>query len=305
MENNLRVYSWNDIVSGNFFPRSQLLAAGYEGTALTVGGFDGAHLGHQALFNAVLGQKNLLPGIITFGTAPKSRLHPESFAGSVYTMEQRLQCFKDAGFAFVVVIDFSGDFGRMDGVTFLQHLKDRLYMAYLAEGTDFRCGYKGAVNIDFLRDFALKNHVQLEVVEPVIAEGVRISSSEIRNSLLEGDFARCRRFLGRNFALGGSCFQWYWHQDSLVGTRLRGPCGCLQILPPAGSYPVILHCRMREMIQKNSGDKLFSCAGKVLVQGESLEMMLPRDFVAGLSVGIPTGRSATEALVVSSLEFTV
>ena len=174
-------------------------------------------------------------------------------------------------------------------------------MAYLAEGTDFRCGYKGAVNIDFLRDFSLKNQVVLEVVDPVIADGVRISSSEIRNSLLEGDFARCRRFLGRNFALGGSCLQWHWRKDSLVGTRRRGPCGCLQILPPAGSYPVVLHCRTREGFHGDSGEKLFSWAGKVLVQGESVELLLPADFAASL----PVACDAAEALVVSSLEFTV
>lgn len=300
MENNLRVYSWNDIVSGNFFPRSQLLAAGYEGTALTVGGFDGAHLGHQALFNAVLEQKHLLPGVITFGTSPKARLHPESFSGSVYTMEQRLQSFREAGFAFVVVIDFSGDFGKMDGVTFLQHLKDQLYMAYLAEGTDFRCGYKGAVNIDFLRDFALKNHVQLEVVEPVIAEGVRISSSEIRNSLLEGDFARCRRFLGRNFALGGSCFQWQWRQDSLVGIRRRGPCGCLQILPPVGSYSVTLHCRLQDRQHKESAEKFFSFAGQAAIQDGVFEMELS----GAVSTELLKENCTAEDLLVSSVEFT-
>ena len=298
MENNLRVYSWNDIVSGNFFPRSQLLAAGYEGTALTVGGFDGAHLGHQALFNAVLGQKNLLPGIITFGTAPKSRLHPESFAGSVYTMEQRLQCFKDAGFAFVVVIDFSGDFGRMDGVTFLQHLKNQLHMAFLAEGTDFRCGYKGAVNIDFLRDFAQQNSLVLEVVAPVIVDGVRVSSSQIRNSLLQGDFSRCRQFLGRNFALGGDCFQWQWEEKSLVGLRKQAPCGCLQILPPAGSYQVTVHCKIQA--KDASIEKAVSFAEKAIIQEESLKMILSEDSRKVLSIGMID----TERVLVSSVEFT-
>lgn len=300
MENNLRVYSWNDIVSGNFFPRSQLLAAGYEGTALTVGGFDGAHLGHQALFNAVLEQKHLLPGVITFGTSPKARLHPESFSGSVYTMEQRLQSFREAGFAFVVVIDFSGDFGKMDGVTFLQHLKDQLYMAYLAEGTDFRCGYKGAVNIDFLKEFSLQNNVVLEVVDPVIAEGVRISSSEIRNSLLEGDFDRCRRFLGRNFALGGSCFQWQWRHDSLVGIRRRGPCGCLQILPPAGSYSVTLHCRLQDRQHKESAEKFFSFVGQAALRDEALEMALPEV----VRTELLKENCTAEDLLVSSVEFT-
>lgn len=298
MESNLRVYSWNDIVSGNFFTRSQLLAQGYEGTALTVGGFDGLHLGHQALFNAVLGQKQLLPGVITFGTSPKAHLHPESFSGSVYTMEQRLQCFREMGFAFVVVIDFSGDFGKMNGVTFLQHLKEQLYMAYLAEGTDFRCGYKGAVNIDFLKEFSLQNDVVLEVVEPVIVGGVRVSSSQIRNSLLQSDFSRCRQFLGRNFALGGNCFQWQWKENSLVGVKKKGPCGCLQILPPAGSYQVTVHCKIKA--KDSSIEKDLSFAEKAIIQEESLKMILSEDICRALS----TGMIDTESVLVDSVEFT-
>ena len=298
MENNLRVYSWNDIISGNFFSRHQLLERGYEGTALTVGGFDGAHVGHQALFNAVLSQKNLLPGIITFGTSPKARLNPESFSGSVYTMEQRLQCFQEAGFAFAVVIDFSGDFGRMDGVTFLQHLKNQLHMSFLAEGTDFRCGYKGAVNIDFLRDFALQNGLTLEVVDPVIVDGVRVSSSEIRNSLLQGDFSRCRQFLGRNFALGGDCFQWQWEDNSLVGMRKQAPCGCIQILPPAGSYQVTVHCKIQA--KDASIEKVISFAENAIIREESLSMILSEDS----SKVLPIGMIGSESVLVSSVEFT-
>ncbi len=241
MNDMLRVYSWDDIVGGTFPTRQQLATAGYEGTALTVGGFDGVHLGHQALFSAVLAQKGFLPGVVTFGISPKARLNPAGFSGAVCTMEQRLQLFREAGFAFVVVIDFSGDFGRMDGVVFLQHLRDRLCMGYLAEGTDFRCGYKGSVNIDSLRVFCQDSGVRLDVVEPVIVEGVRVSSSEIRRSLQDGDFARCRRLLGRNFSLGGCCFDWTWSGDSLLGTRRRGSCGCMQIEPPAECYRVRVH----------------------------------------------------------------
>ena len=298
MENNLRVYSWNDIVSGNFFSRHQLLERGYEGTALTVGGFDGAHVGHQALFDAVLGQKNLLPGVITFGISPKARLNPESFSGSVYTMEQRLQCFQEAGFAFVVVIDFSGDFGRMDGVTFLQHLKNQLHMSFLAEGTDFRCGYKGAVNIDFLRDFAQQNGLVLEVVDPVIVDGVRVSSSQIRNSLLQGDFSRCRLFLGRNFALGGNCFQWQWKENSFVGMRTQAPCGCLQILPPAGSYQVTVHCKIQS--KDASIEKVVSFVEKAIIQDESLKIPLPKEILEDLSDRMID----TERVLVDSVEFT-
>lgn len=265
MNDTLRVYSWDDIASGCFLSFSELAEAGYEGTALTVGGFDGVHLGHQALFSAVMAQKRLLPGVVTFGTSPKARLNPENFAGSVCTMEQRLQLFREAGFAFAVVIDFSGDFGRMEGVVFLQHLRDNLYMRYLAEGTDFRCGYKGSVNIDFLRAFSQENGIRLDVVEPVIAEGVRVSSSEIRRSLLEGDLLRCSRLLGRNFSLGGNCFSWSKTGDSLLGRRRRGPCGCMQVLPPDGSYQVVLHWK----------DGKAFLRGQAVIQGESFRFTSP------------------------------
>ncbi len=274
MSDMLRVYSWDDIVGGGFPTRPQLASAGYEGTALTVGGFDGVHLGHQALFSAVMAQKKLLPGVVTFGIAPKARLNPEKFSGSVCTMEQRLRLFREAGFAFVVVIDFSGDFGRMDGVVFLRHLQDRLGMSYLAEGVDFRCGYKGSVNIDFLRTFSQRAGVRLEVVEPVIAEGVRVSSSEIRRSLQDGDFARCRRLLGRNFSLGGCCFDWTWRGDSLLGIRRRGACGCLQVQPPDECYRGRAHCGRRGKAAS------FSFDGTVIVREGNVEMIpaSPVDF---------------------------
>lgn len=265
MNDALRVYSWDDIASGAFLSPEELAAAGYEGTALTVGGFDGVHLGHQALFSAVMAQKRLLPGVVTFGTSPKARLNPEHFAGSVCTMEQRLNLFREAGFAFTVVIDFSGDFGRMEGVVFLQHLRDNLSMRYLAEGTDFRCGYKGSVNIDFLRSFARETGVRLDVVEPVIAEGVRVSSSEIRCALLEGDLVRCSRLLGRNFSLGGSCFDWSQEGASLLGTRRRGPCGCMQVLPPDGTYQAVLYWKDGKSFQR----------GQVVIQGEILRFTSP------------------------------
>ncbi len=274
MSDVLRVYSWDDIVGGSFPTRQQLAAAGFEGTALTVGGFDGVHLGHQALLSAVLVQPRLLPGVVTFGISPKARLNPAGFAGAVCTMEQRLQLFREAGFAFVVVIDFSGDFGRMDGVVFLQHLRDRLCMSYLSEGTDFRCGYKGAVNIDSLRAFCQDSGVRLDVVEPVIVEGVRVSSSEIRRSLKDGDFARCRRLLGRNFSLGGCCFDWTWRGDALLGVRRRGACGCVQIEPPAECYRVRVHCG-----RQGTGG-VVSLDGTAIVREGVMEMIpaSPMDF---------------------------
>ena len=148
MKDSFAVYSWDDIVSNKFPCEDAIFKSGFQGTALSVGGFDGVHLGHQELLKKVLDRKNLLPGVVTFSNLPASFKNPSNYNGSVCTLQQKIEFFKGMGFCFVVVIDFSYEFGKMDGNKFLSILKDCLSMRFMAEGTDFRCGYKGSFDID-------------------------------------------------------------------------------------------------------------------------------------------------------------
>ena len=89
MKESFAVYSWDDIVSNKFPSEDAIFKSGFQGTALSVGGFDGVHLGHQELLKKVLERKNLLPGVVTFSNLPASFKNPSNYNGSVCKLQQK------------------------------------------------------------------------------------------------------------------------------------------------------------------------------------------------------------------------
>lgn len=262
------IYNWNDIVSHRWAGPG-VECYGCTGTALTVGGFDGAHTGHFALFRAVLSRRTLLPGIITFAVPPRAVTCPDSFNGSVYTLKQRLDIFREAGFAFVVVIDFSSEFGRMEGRHFLSVLIKSLAMKYLAEGPDFRCGCYGAMDIPQIARFFQIQGLELQVIAPVMENGVRVSSSLIRSAVEKGDLHYVSRLLGRPFCL--DCSGYTWTQSDTPGVFHGVPGkyrhGDYQVVPAEGCYTVQVTGRFQH--------EVVTAEARVTCSGRSLEISSP------------------------------
>lgn len=238
MDGDFIVYSWNDVLDGKFPGRTLLAEKGFSGTALTVGGFDGVHLGHMALLDSVLSQEGLLPGIVTFSAPPASVTRPASFCGSLYTLRQRLDIFRRKGFGFAVVIDFSDEFGRMEGNIFLSVLKEYLSVAFIAEGPDFRCGYRGSFGMDSLRSVLPGMGVVLAEIPPVIVDGVRVSSTRIRDAVRSGCFARASELLGRSFALDCASLDCVLHDGAF--SLVVPDKGNWQLLPPDNRYDALV-----------------------------------------------------------------
>lgn len=239
MAHGFSVYSWDDVLSekfaGTILKRTDT-PGDFSGSALTVGGFDGVHLGHMALMDAVLSQNGLLPGVVTFSSPPASVIRADKFVGTVYTLGQRLDVFRAKGFAFAVVIDFSDEFGRMKGSVFLSVLKERLSMAFIAEGQDFRCGHNGCFGMDELRLLLPKMDVSLAEIPPVFIGGRRVSSTRIRDAICEARFSDAASLLGRPFALDLTAFRPV-QDDSSVAFTLSG-FDVWQVMPPDGVYDV-------------------------------------------------------------------
>ncbi len=224
----LQVFSWEELVQGKFPP-----AWRQQGTALTVGSFDAFHAGHAALVDAVLQQKDFVPGIVMFRNPV--RAFEKDFAGSVSSLSQRLDFCKQKGLSFAVVIDFSPEFSKIKGTNFLQTLVDCCNMKVLAEGKDFRCGYKGACTMKELSSLAEELSFSLLEVPDVLLDGQRVSSSRIREAVLAQDFVLAQKMLLRPFAY--SCEDADWREESgwYVAERLPR-----QLLPPDGTYEVVL-----------------------------------------------------------------
>ena len=227
-KNSFAVYTWEQIADGRFAS-----AWKEQGTALTIGSFDGPHFGHEALFQAILAQENLVPGVITFSRSLRGLKNAADYAGDVATLSQKLQFFEQKGFTFAVVIDFSSDFARMQGTEFLSKLIAGCNMKCLVEGKDFCCGYQGATDVAQIMDFSHQQYVAFMAIAPILHEGEKISSSRIRAALAAGDVRKANDMLHHPFAL--DCAGWDWKRD---GDTLTAKKAGMQVLPKDGDYRV-------------------------------------------------------------------
>ena len=244
----LRVYSWADIQEGGLPDEWK-----EKGSALSVGSFDALHRGHLALIDAVLAQKKLVPGIVLFRRS--FRGEDGSFLPSALSLKQRLEFLEDRGVRFVVVLDFSPALARTDGSLFFKTLVRACKLRYLAEGQDFRCGWKGSFARDAIADLAEQEGFSFDVIGDVEVAGERASSSRVRAAVASADFALARELLGRPFAY--DCRRLRFAKDA---ARLTG----CQVCPPDGEYAV-------EAVFSDGRTAGCQCR----IQDGSLSLMLP------------------------------
>lgn len=229
----MTVLSWNDVLNSAqpLFP---------QGTALSVGSFDGPHRGHCALFNAVFSaaeKESLVPGIVTFTKALPGIKHPVSYAGDIATLSERLNQYKNKGFDFVVLVDFDDSFSRMGGEVFFTVLMNKLNMRFIAEGQDFRCGYKGSYGMAEITDFILQKGIRAQFLDLVQTDGKRISSSEVRRQIQKGNFSLVTELLERPFLLEIPETSYLIEKKTFVVKRSL----LYQVSPETGSYKVLLN----------------------------------------------------------------
>ena len=226
----MKIFSWEQIAAGDFPAEWR-----ETGCALSVGTFDGFHLGHKALVDSISESTGLVKGLVTFNKSYSSYSDPSG--GNVYSLPQKISAAESMGLDFAVVIDFSPDFVRMDGQLFMSVLVEKCGMRFIAEGRDFRCGYKGSMDMDAIEKFAAEKNVVVKKLGDVLCGGERISSSRIKMAVQSGDFSLAREMLGKDFAY--DCSTLVFEKKS-AGVFAANVSGGGQILPKDGSYTVTL-----------------------------------------------------------------
>lgn len=250
----LRVYSWADMQEGEI-PKVWK----EKGVALAAGSFDALHLGHISLIEAVLAQKKLIPGIVLFRSP--FRGEDGSSLPSVMSLRQRLEFLEERGIRFVVLLDFSPALARTDGMAFFETLIRACNIRYLAEGKDFRCGWKGAFGSGEIADLASAEGFSFDVIDDVEVAGERASSSRVRAAVASADFVLAKEILGRPFSY--DCRQMRWDGGDGLTARLTGR----QVCPPDGEYAVETAL---------SDGRTASC--QCQIQDGSLILMLPQEY---------------------------
>jgi riboflavin kinase / FMN adenylyltransferase len=176
-------------------------------TVVTLGVFDGLHLGHQEIMKTVVERANALsavPTVITFDPHPRAVLHPENSPPMLQTLDQRLGSFEVLGIEQAIVIRFNRDFASTDAEKFLREvIFQRLKAQEVYLGKGFAFGKNRAGNIDLLKKISVELGFVAEEVPEIQLRGQRISSSQIRRLLAEGKVNLARRMLGRPYGVEG------------------------------------------------------------------------------------------------------
>lgn len=176
-------------------------------TVLTLGVFDGLHLGHQRIMRTVVeraGATGAHATAITFDPHPRAVLHPESAPPLLQTLDQRLANFEVLGIEQAIVIAFSKDFAANPAEDFLRDIvHDRLHAKEVYLGKGFAFGKDRGGNIELLRKMSAELGFFADEVPEVRLRERRISSSAIRKLLANGRVNLVRRMLGRPYGVEG------------------------------------------------------------------------------------------------------
>ena len=177
-------------------------------TVLTLGVFDGLHLGHQLIVRTVVErarEAGAVPTVITFDPHPRAVLHPESAPPLLQTFDQKVEALSLLGVEQTIVISFTREFARVRAEEFLRDVvRERLQAREVYLGRGFAFGHEREGNIELLRRVSREQGFFADEVPEVRLRGQRISSSRIRGLLAEGRVNLARRMLGRPYGVEGA-----------------------------------------------------------------------------------------------------
>ena len=173
---------------------------------LTIGVFDGVHLGHQCLISLLTEQarqQNLLSGVVTFHQHPQEVLSPQTKLPFLTDLTTRANLLKNEGVEAIITLSFTRELAQLNAHHFVSLLKKYLRMRGVVTGPDFALGRNREGSTDTLRALGQDMNFSVIVIPPVMVNGEVVSSTAIRKALADGDMKRVINLIGRPFSLHG------------------------------------------------------------------------------------------------------
>ena len=212
----------------------------HRGAAITIGSFDGIHLGHGALIASTCGIAKQLARpamMLTFEPLPREFLLPQDPPSRLTDLRERWRVLERSELHYACVLRFDSKLRSLSGEEFVALLADRFQASAVVVGQDFRFGRGGAGSIGLLRAAAEAGRFALELVPSVCIADARVSSSAVRVALAAGDFAKARDLLGRVYSMRGRVVR-----GEQLGRRLGYPTANIRMrrlkLPLSGIFAV-------------------------------------------------------------------
>jgi riboflavin kinase/FMN adenylyltransferase len=206
---------------------------------ISVGNFDGLHLGHQKILRQVIESadaQQAISGVITFDPHPLKVLRPGQAPPLVETINQRMERFAAIGLEAALVLRFDRALAALSPEEFVRGvLIEELRTAAVLVGQNFRFGHRQEGNVETLTQFGQRFGFSVQIVEPVVLDGEFVSSSAVRSAVAEGRVAHAARLLGRPFALTGQIVRGAGRGASIVFPTLN-LAPEQELLPKVGVY---------------------------------------------------------------------
>jgi riboflavin kinase/FMN adenylyltransferase len=244
----MELLSWDELQANRSYVRTK--------AALTIGVYDGLHLGHRKLIeHTVNSAGGLFPVVVTFAGNPHAVLYGPEAKKDILTPDQKNSIIKSLGVKLTVVIDFSLNFSKMSAKIFFKALVAPFQVKKIVVGDNFHFGKNREAGHETLKKMCTEIGAFLEVVETVHFRNLRVSSTRIRHAISEGNFDDVRMMLLDDYCVTIPPDAGEWKgADSLIIRKST----LSQIVPLAGCY----HCRI------NTGDGMKE--GIVRIGKESL-----------------------------------
>ena len=199
--------------------------------ALTVGNFDGIHIGHRAMLLHLAENarsRNLIPCVLTFEPHPREFFTPSSAPARLSNLREKLEAFALLGMERTHICRFNRSFADISAQDFIERVICRALNAkWLLVGEDFRFGNKRAGDLALLQTAGKKFGFEVSVMPNVMIKGQRVSSTMVRDALAGGDLEQARELLGKPYSISGRVV----HGDE-TGRKIGFPTANIRIKHP-------------------------------------------------------------------------
>ena len=184
-----------------------LPAPGNAPAALTVGNFDGVHIGHQAMLARLrhaAAERNLVTGVLTFEPHPREFFAPDQAPVRLTSLREKIELIAAHGIDRLHICCFNYAFAQTTAQDFIERVLVRGFnLRWLLVGDDFRFGARRAGDAVMLKQAAPKLGFEVEAISSVMIGGERVSSTAVRTALEQGDLVRAARLLDRPYSISG------------------------------------------------------------------------------------------------------
>ena len=204
---------------------------------LTIGTFDGIHIGHQKILKSLVAQakkENLLANVLTFFPHPRMVLQKESQIKLIDTLKEREDFLRKLGVDNLIIHPFSVAFSKLTALEFIQNiLVKQLKIDSLYIGYDHRFGRNREATVEDLKSYGQQYDFKVNIISAQQIATIAVSSTKIREAIALGDFVKVHHFLGRPFQLRGTVTK-----GEGIGRKLAFPTANLNVNIPYKIIPL-------------------------------------------------------------------